>query len=133
MNIKKIIYLVLGFIGLILGAIGAVVPLLPAFPFLLLAAFSFAKSSVRIHEWFINTQLYKKNLRSFIEKKGMPWDVKRRVMGMITLVMGFGFLMMSDVPIGRIILFFVWIFHLLYFTFIVKTPEQMQQVHRNNE
>ena len=38
MKAKKILFIVLGCIGLGLGAVGAVVPLLPAFPFLLLAA-----------------------------------------------------------------------------------------------
>ena len=47
MNIKKTIYLALGCIGVGLGALGAVLPLLPAFPFLLLAAFCFGKSSER--------------------------------------------------------------------------------------
>lgn len=41
----KILYVVLGCISLGVGAIGAVLPLLPAFPFLLLAAWCFAKSS----------------------------------------------------------------------------------------
>ena len=59
MNIKKILYIVLGTIGLILGAIGAVLPLLPAFPFLLLATVCYAKSSKRLHNWFINTKLFK--------------------------------------------------------------------------
>ena len=44
MKIKKIFWIVLGCIGVGLGAIGVVLPLLPTFPFLLLAAFSFAKS-----------------------------------------------------------------------------------------
>ena len=43
----KIVYVVLGCISLGIGAIGAVLPLLPAFPFLLLAAWCFAKSSKR--------------------------------------------------------------------------------------
>lgn len=51
MNIKKTIYLALGCIGVGLGALGAVLPLLPAFPFLLLAAFCFGKSSERLHIW----------------------------------------------------------------------------------
>ena len=62
MNMKKMIYIVLGCIGVGLGAVGAVVPLLPAFPFLMLAAFCFAKSSERLNNWFINTKLYKDNL-----------------------------------------------------------------------
>lgn len=39
MKIKKILFIILGCIGVGLGAVGAVLPLLPAFPFLLLAAF----------------------------------------------------------------------------------------------
>ena len=39
------VYIVIGAIGLALGAIGAVVPMMPAFPFLLLAAFCFARSN----------------------------------------------------------------------------------------
>ena len=49
MNVKKMFLVILGCIGVGIGAIGAVVPLLPSFPFLLLAAFSFAKSSERLH------------------------------------------------------------------------------------
>lgn len=36
----KLFYVILGCIGLGLGAVGAAVPLLPAFPFLMLAAFA---------------------------------------------------------------------------------------------
>ena len=70
MKAKKILFIVLGCIGLGLGAVGAVVPLLPAFPFLLLAAYSFARSSERLHSWFINTKLYKNNLESYVKGKG---------------------------------------------------------------
>lgn len=38
MNIKKILYMILGCVGVGLGAVGAVLPLLPAFPFLMLAS-----------------------------------------------------------------------------------------------
>lgn len=43
--------MILGCIGLGLGAVGAAVPLLPAFPFLMLAAFCFARSSRRLNDW----------------------------------------------------------------------------------
>ena len=62
MKIKKILYVILGCIGVGLGAVGAVLPLLPSFPFLLLAAFCFARSSEKLNNWFINTRLYKENL-----------------------------------------------------------------------
>ena len=43
----------LGTISLFLGALGIPLPLLPTVPFLLLAAFCFAKSSPRVHQWLM--------------------------------------------------------------------------------
>lgn len=121
MNIKKAFFVVLGCLGLGLGALGAVLPLLPAFPFLMLATFCFAKSSEKLHNWFISTKLYKKNLESFVQGKGMTMKTKIRIMVTVTILMSIGFIMMHAVPVGRIILGFVWLFHVLYFIFVIKT------------
>lgn len=127
MKIKKIVYIVLGCIGVGLGAIGAVLPFLPAFPFLLLAAFCFAKSSEKLHNWFINTKLYKNNLETYVKGQGMTWKTKIRIMITVTILMGFGFIMMSNVPVGRIVLACVWAFHIIYFIFFVKTYKVKEQ------
>ena len=121
MNIKKIRYIALGCLGVGLGAIGAVLPMLPAFPFLLLAAFCFGKSSERLHRWFTGTKLYKNNLESYVKGQGMTWKTKIRIMVTVTLLMTVGFIMMHQVMIGRIVLLCVWVFHLVYFIFGVKT------------
>lgn len=121
MKIKKIGYIALGCIGVGLGAVGAVLPLLPAFPFLLLAAFCFARSSERLDGWFKGTKLYKENLESFVQGKGMTKKTKVRIMVTVTLLMSIGFVMMHAVPVGRIVLGGVWVFHILYFAFGVKT------------
>ena len=121
MNLKKTIYILLGCIGLGIGAVGAVVPLLPAFPFPLLAAFCFARSSEKLHRWFISTKLYKDNLESYVAGKGMTKKTKVRIMITVTALMSIGFVMMHAVPVGRIVLACVWIFHIVYFLFGVKT------------
>lgn len=121
MNIKKAFFVVLGCLGLGLGALGAVLPLLPAFPFLMLAVFCFAKSSEKLHNWFVSTKLYKKNLESFVQGKGMTVKTKIRIMITVTILMSIGFIMMHAVLVGRIILGFVWLFHVLYFIFVIKT------------
>lgn len=122
MNVKKIFWLILGFLGLILGAIGAVLPMLPAFPFLLLAAVSFGKSSEKLHTWFIGTRLYKNNLESYVKGQGMTRKTKIKVMVTVTLLMSFGFLMMlrRALYIPCSILGCVWLFHIVYFTWGVK-------------
>lgn len=123
MRIKKILWMVLGCIGLGLGAVGAVLPMVPAFPFLLLASVSFAKSSEKLHAWFINTKIYKKNLESYVKGQGMTWAAKMRVMAMVTILMSIGFTMMfvKAVYIPCMILGGVWVFHILYFVFGVRT------------
>lgn len=121
MKLKKILFVILGCIGVALGALGAVLPLLPAFPFLLLAAFCFAKSSERLHNWFTGTKLYKNNLESYVKGQGMTRKTKIRIMVTVTVLMSIGFIMMNQVPVGRIVLACVWVFHILYFVFGVKT------------
>ena len=121
MNLKKVFFVVLGCLSLGLGALGAVLPLIPAFPFLMLAAFCFAKSSEKLHGWFVSTNLYKKNLESFVQGKGMTVRTKIRIMLTVTFLMSIGFIMMHAVPVGRIVLGIVWLFHILYFIFGIKT------------
>lgn len=121
MNIKKILYILLGCIGLGIGAVGAVVPMLPAFPFLLLAAWCFAKSSEKLHTWFVGTRLYKDNLEDYVAGRGMTKKTKVHIMITVTLLMSIGFMMMHAVPVGRIVLACVWVFHIVYFIFGVKT------------
>lgn len=118
---KKIFYLTLGGIALALGALGAVFPLLPTVPFLLLAAFCFARSSETLHRWFRNTRLYKDNLEDYAAGRGMTRKTKVRIMITVTLLMSIGFAMMGAVPVGRIVLALVWAFHVLYFLFGIKT------------
>lgn len=69
MNLKKVFFVVLGCLSLGLGALGAVLPLLPT----------------------------------------------------VTFLMSIGFIMMHAVPVGRIVLGIVWLFHILYFIFGIKT------------
>ncbi|MBU3840359.1 MAG: YbaN family protein [Candidatus Ruminococcus intestinipullorum] len=125
---KKILYIILGCASVGLGAVGAIVPMLPAFPFLMLAAFCFARSSERLDSWFKNTKLYKDNLEDFVAGKGMTKRTKCRIMITVTLLMSIGFIMMGlkGIVTGCIALGCVWIFHLLYFLFGIKTIPTME-------
>ena len=116
---RKILYMIIGCLSLVLGIVGVILPILPTVPFVLLAAFCFAKSSERLDCWFKNTKLYEENN----VKNGMTKQAKLRIMCSVTLLMGIGFIMMGlkGIVVGNIVLLIVWIFHMVYFTFGVKT------------
>ena len=54
----RIGWLLVGVVALALGALGIAVPLLPTTPLILLAAFAFARSSNRLHEWLITHDVF---------------------------------------------------------------------------
>lgn len=125
---KKIILIIIGILSLILGFIGTVLPILPTVPFLLLSACCFGKSSEKLNTWFKSTKIYKNNLESYVKGNGMSKATKIKTLSLVTLLMGTGFYFMGNVPIGRVILAIVWIFHVVYFLFFVKTQESILEV-----
>ncbi len=126
-NMKRQVYILLGCIFLGLSFVGAAVPLLPAFPFVVLTAYFFGRSSKRLHHWFINTNLYQNNFDSYLKGKGMTDRTKMRIIVSITITMGIGFYFLDKFPVGRVILFFVWVGHIIYFIFGVKTMKENEK------
>jgi uncharacterized membrane protein YbaN (DUF454 family) len=49
----RIVWLLVGILATACGIAGIVLPLVPTTPFLLLAAFAFARSSPALHEWLV--------------------------------------------------------------------------------
>lgn len=123
MKLKRLLFLILGCLCLGMGCIGIALPIVPTVPFFLATVFCFANSSKKLHDWFISTKLYKKHLESFVQKKGMLLQTKLTILSTVTLLMGFGFFMMvrSGILVPSIILALVWVCHVIYFVFGVKT------------
>ena len=133
MKLKQIIFLIIGCLSLALGCVGIVLPILPTVPFFLLTVFCFANSSQRLHDWFIGTQMYKKHLESFVQKKGMTVRTKATILTSVTALMAVGFVLMlrKGIIVPCVILAVVWVCHLVYFLFGVKTIPAAETAQEN--
>lgn len=116
----KILYIVLGFLFFGLGAIGALVPVLPTTPFLLLASFFFAKGSDRFNRWFMNTSLYKNHLESFYESRSMTRKTKVSLLTFATSMMLLSLYFMPSIY-GKIFMICMILFLHYYFHFRIRT------------
>lgn len=67
----RAVLLVLGIACVAVGLLGIVVPVLPTTPFLLLAAFFFARSSPRWHRWLMANPLCGDYVRCYVERRAM--------------------------------------------------------------
>lgn len=123
MKLRYVVFSVLGCICLGIGCVGIVIPVLPTVPFFLLTVFFFANSSKKLHDKFVGSKLYKNHLESFVQKRGMTVKTKLTIIISVTIVMGVGFFLMirGGVIVPSVILAVVWLCHLIYFGFVVKT------------
>lgn len=120
-RVARALWAVGGFATFGLGALGAVLPIVPTTPFLLVAAFCFARSSERARSWFRSTRLYRTVLEGYMSKRAMTVRAKLSLLAPITAVLAVSFALMGSVPVGRIVVALVWVAHLVYFGFVVKT------------
>jgi len=65
---RRLLYLSLGLASVALGAAGIVLPLLPTVPFMLLAAFFFARSSPRLEAWIVEHPRFGPHVRAWRER-----------------------------------------------------------------
>lgn len=113
----RLMYALLGLVSFGLGAIGVV---LPTTPFLLLSAFCFGKSSKRLHEWFIQTTLYKRHLEEFVTHREMTLATKIKLLSFASTMLLIAFITV-DVIYARICILVVMAVKYYYFLVKIKT------------
>lgn len=118
-KIGNTICVILGLLSFGIGALGAVLPILPTTPFLLAAAFFFAKGSERFHKWFVSTNLYRRYIEQAVKNKAMDRKAKRNMLLVLGIVFSIG--LIFSPMIAKIIILLVAAFHFYYFLFRVKT------------
>ena len=79
------LYISAGFAALMMGILGAVLPVLPTTPFILLAAFCFARSSARFHDKLLANRVAGPIIREWCQYRSMPRQAKRWAYFLIAL------------------------------------------------
>ena len=69
---KKYMYMALGFVCLGMAYIGVIVPGIPFSIFLVIAAWAFAKSNDRMHQWLYNHKYFGPFLTNWVNKQVFP-------------------------------------------------------------
>lgn len=69
---KKYMYMTLGFVCLGMAYVGVIVPGIPFSIFLVIAAWAFAKSNDRMHQWLYNHKYFGPFLTNWVNKKVFP-------------------------------------------------------------
>ena len=119
-NPLRIMWLILGFLAMGIGAVGVILPVLPTTPFRLLASFCLARGSERFHRWFTGTKLYRRHLESFVRNRAMTLKTKFSLLIPASCMLILAFLAMSNVY-GRVFIIFLIFFKYIYFFTKIRT------------
>lgn len=84
----KYFLIIIGWLSVILGVIGIVLPLLPTTPFILLAATCFAKSSPRFHTWLKQHKYFGPIIDHYKSGHPIPIAARNRALFFIWLSLG---------------------------------------------
>ena len=111
----RMLYITAGITALLLGALGAVLPILPTVPFVLLAAACFARGSERFHGKLLANRIAGPIIREWCLHRSMPRRAKRWAYGVMALSFGTSILIVPAVwhqimlvIIGVILAIFIW-------------------------
>ena len=114
-KLKKAMYLLVGLIAFVLGFIGIFLPLLPTTPLFLLTSFCLLKSSEKLNEKFMQTKMYEKYVKSFVEKGGMALKAKLCLTVPVSLLLLFMFITIENTMM-RMIIIIMWLAKVIVFT-----------------
>ncbi|HEY3588508.1 MAG TPA: DUF454 family protein [Buttiauxella sp.] len=82
---KRTILIIIGWLAVVLATVGVVLPLLPTTPFLLLAAWCFARSSPRFHHWLLYRSWFGGYIRHWQDHRALPPGAKPRALIFIVI------------------------------------------------
>ncbi|MCU7803917.1 MAG: YbaN family protein [Candidatus Thiodiazotropha sp. (ex Lucinoma annulata)] len=114
--LQNYLLVILGWLFTILGVIGALLPVLPTTPFLIVALAFFSKSSPRFHKMLLNNIWFGPILKQWEDKKTLSRQTKYKAYFLIIITFSISITMINNniqfqlllVGIAIALLFFIW-------------------------
>ena len=103
LNFKKILFIIVGSISFLLGAVGIVIPGLPTTPFMILSSIMFLNSSDRLYLWLTTHERFGKYVLDFKKGKGITFKTKLYAQTMMLLTMSLSLIPLSPAFIENVI------------------------------
>ncbi|MDR3304268.1 MAG: YbaN family protein [Treponema sp.] len=111
---KKILFLIAGFLFLGLGFVGIALPVLPTTPFILAASFCFVKSSRRMHRWIMTNRFFGPRIERLQNGKGLT---KKEKLITVSVASAFILLAMALIQSLHLRIFLAVLLVVKYFVF----------------
>ncbi|MCA1921685.1 MULTISPECIES: DUF454 family protein [Buttiauxella] len=122
---KRIILIIIGWLAVVLATLGVVLPLLPTTPFLLLAAWCFARSSPRFHHWLLYRSWFGSYIRHWQDHRALPPGAKPRALIFIVLTFAVSLYLVNILWVRLLLL--VMMCALLFFMWRMPVIDEKQQ------
>jgi len=131
--VRKSLLISLGWIFVLLGALGAVLPVLPTTPFLIAALFVFARSSPRFHRMLLENRWFGPGLRQWESEKTVSRQTKRTSSVLISGTFLVSILLMHERPELQVFLLLLAAVLLLFIWRLKESPASTETVASSDE
>lgn len=127
--LQRILFTTCGLLFVGLAALGAVLPVLPTTPFLLVAAACFAKSSPRLHQWLINNKVFGPLIVNWQQTRTIPRRAKRIALASIAIAASYSIYVVPSLALKCLVV------GLLVFPviFLIRLPETESLLDSNEQ
>ncbi|MFK5968885.1 MAG: YbaN family protein [Candidatus Marithrix sp.] len=111
---QNYLFIVFGWLFVILGIVGIILPILPTTPFLIAALAFFSKSSPKFHQMLLNNAWFGQILKQWEDKKILSRQVKYKVSFLIIITFSISTVIFYNkiqlwlFSIAIVLLFFIW-------------------------
>lgn len=118
-GLRRLVYVLLGCFFVGLAVLGAILPVLPTTPFVLLASYFFVRSSPRLHAWLLRSRLFGGMLRDWQKHRGVRPRVKLTALALIPLMIAAS-AFFGDLSLPLIVL--LCVLGLIGITVVIRLP-----------